>query len=106
MMDSADSSGSSSDDDSDALWALSRVKTDSTLSTTRGSMRGLQTAIQEGWLVQRARDMCSFTHDRYRQAAQAEAANLPEGTIAKMSFRVSRPLIHIAQFLTDHRSYS
>lgn len=51
-------------------------------------MRGLQIAIAEGWLVQRARDMCSFAHDRYRQAAEAEAMNLPSDLIAKMSFRV------------------
>ncbi len=51
-------------------------------------MRGLQIAIAEGWLVQRARDMCSFAHDRYRQAAEAEALNLPSDLIAKMSFRV------------------
>ena len=51
-------------------------------------MRGLQVAISEGWLVQRARDMCSFAHDRYRQAAEAEALSLPNDMIAKMSFRV------------------
>jgi len=51
-------------------------------------MRGLQIAISEGWLVQRARDMCSFAHDRYRQAAEAEALSLPDDLIAKMSFRV------------------
>jgi hypothetical protein len=32
--------------------------------------------------------MCSFAHDRYRLAAQAEAEALPEESIAKMSFRV------------------
>ncbi len=57
-------------------------------SATRRSMRGLQIAISEGWLVQRARDMCSFAHDRYRQAAGAEALSLPDDLIAKMSFRV------------------
>jgi len=51
-------------------------------------MRGLQVAISEGWLVQRARDMCSFAHDRYRQAAEAEALSLPNDLVAKMSFRV------------------
>lgn len=51
-------------------------------------MKGLQAAIGEGWLVQRARDMCSFSHDRYRQAAVAEAEKLPEEHFAKMSFRV------------------
>ncbi|PSS37161.1 hypothetical protein PHLCEN_2v1034 [Hermanssonia centrifuga] len=96
-MDWEDSSGSSSDDDTDGMWNIPKaVHTvgETALSTTRGSMRGLQHAIQEGWLVQRARDMCSFAHDRYRQAAQAEAANLPEGTIPKMSFRVILMMLH------------
>ena len=66
---------------------LSSMK-ESSLSTSRGSMRGLQVAIAEGWLVQRARDMCSFTHDKYLQAAVAEEQRLPEGIIASMSFRV------------------
>jgi len=57
-------------------------------SANRQSMRGLQIAIAEGWLVQRARDMCSFAHDRYRQAAEAEARSLSDDLIAKMSFRV------------------
>jgi hypothetical protein len=59
-------------------------------------MRGLQIAIAEGWLVQRARDMCSFAHDRYRQATEAEVLNLPSDLIAKMSFRVrtfGQPLV-------------
>jgi|ERR1700722_1695319 len=60
-----------------------------TPSTSRQSMRGLQVATTEGWLIQRARDMCSFAHDRYRQAAQTEADALPQETIAKMSFKVS-----------------
>lgn len=52
------------------------------------AMRALQLAVTEGWLITRARDMCSFAHDRYRQAVQAEAANLPPETISKMSLRV------------------
>lgn len=86
-----DDSGSSSDDDTDGLANVTKAVShlgETTLSTARGSMRGLQIAIQEGWLVQRARDMCSFAHDRYRQAAEAEALNLPDGSMAKMSFRV------------------
>jgi hypothetical protein len=91
MIDWEDTSGSSSEDEreeynlSKAVYSM-RSKMQ---SSGRESVRGLQIAIQEGWLVQRARDMCSFAHDRYRQAAEAEAASLPEGTIAKMSFRVS-----------------
>jgi hypothetical protein len=60
-----------------------------TPSTSRQSMRGLQVSTTEGWLIQRARDMCSFAHDRYRQAAQTEADALPQETIAQMSFKVS-----------------
>ncbi|GJE87861.1 histidine kinase [Phanerochaete sordida] len=94
-----DDSGSSSDDDTDGLSNVTRAVSqmgpnDASPSTTRGSMRGLQLAIHEGWLVQRARDMCSFAHDRYRQAAQAEAQALPEGSIAKMSFRIIMMMMH------------
>lgn len=88
MVDWEDSSGSSSEDDVDCMWSVPKASAETSLSTARGSMRGLQHAIQEGWLVQRARDMCSFAHDRYRQAAQAEAASLPDGSVPKMSFRV------------------
>jgi hypothetical protein len=57
-------------------------------NTGRESMRGLQIAIQEGWLIQRGRELCSFSHDRYHQAARdLGAADWP---IAKMSYRVSR----------------
>lgn len=91
MMDWEDSSGSSSDEDAGDIWNVSKAVNnmkETALSTTRGSMRGLQIAIQEGWLIQRGRDMCSFAHDRYRQASHAEAENLPEGAVSKMSFRV------------------
>lgn len=93
MMDWEDSSGSSgSDEESEDMWnihkAVSNIR-ETNSSGTRGSMRGLQMALAEGWLIQRARDMCSFAHDRYRQAAQAEAENLSQDTIAKMSFRVN-----------------
>lgn len=80
------SSGSELDDGSSSESTSANTEKSST--TTRRSMRGLQIAITEGWLVQRARDMCSFAHDRYRQAAEAEALNLPSDLIAKMSFRV------------------
>jgi len=68
------------------------------------AMRGLQLAVTEGWLITRARDMCSFAHDRYRQAAQAEAANLAPEAIAKMSFRVcgifySKPYLIVEQIV-------
>lgn len=85
MMDWEDSS----DDD---RWNISKVVStikDRDATVTRSSIRGLQMALIEGWLVQRARDMCSFAHDRYRQAAQACAEGLPDGSVASMSFRAS-----------------
>ncbi|KAL0950689.1 hypothetical protein HGRIS_007467 [Hohenbuehelia grisea] len=65
-----------------------------TISTTKSSIRGLQLALTDGWLIQRARDMCSFAHDRYRQAAQAEVENLPPSVIAKMSLRIILVMLH------------
>ncbi|OBZ79765.1 Peroxide stress-activated histidine kinase mak2 [Grifola frondosa] len=92
MMDWEDSSGSSgSEEEAEDMWNVSKAVTyirENALGTSRVSMRGLQTAIAEGWLVQRARDMCSFAHDRYRQAAQTEAETLSEESVQKMSFRV------------------
>ena len=89
--DSGESSGSGTEEEQKDMWNVSKAVSTLKESTTgtRRSIRGLQTAIMEGWLIQRARDMCSFSHDRYRQAAQAEAESQPEETIAKMSFRVS-----------------
>ena len=90
-MDDNPSGSSSSDHDTEDDLSSSRLVSTSrekSTTTTRRSMRGLQIAISEGWLVQRARDMCSFAHDRYRQAAEAEALSLPDDLIAKMSFRV------------------
>lgn len=111
MMDWEDSSGSSgSEDEVDDMWNLHKAVSnlrEATPGNARGSMRGLQLAITEGWLIQRARDMCSFAHDRYRQAAQTEAEGLPEAVIAKMSFRVSCPyfrllaLSNIADYFDD-----
>lgn len=90
--DSGESSSSGTEEEQRDMWnvskAVSTLKDNESSSTTRRSIRGLQTAIAEGWLVQRARDMCSFSHDRYRQAAQAEAERQPEESISKMSFRV------------------
>lgn len=108
MMDWEDSSGSSSDDDNgggggEDMWNVSKAVNnirETALGTAQGSMRGLQTAIQEGWLVQRGRDMCSFAHDRYRQAAQSEAVTMPGSTVQKMSFRV-RKQIHIRSSCTS-----
>lgn len=99
MMEWEDSSGSSGSEEDPEDWKLSKALSltrNSTQNGGRESMRGLQLAIQEGWLVQRARDMCSFTHDRYRQAVESEAASLPDGVVAKMSFRVRGLRINIA----------
>ena len=94
MMDWEDSSGSSgSDDEMDDMWNLHKAVTNlqqNGSNNARGSIRGLQLALAEGWLIQRARDMCSFAHDRYRQAARAEVDALPADSIEKMSFRVGR----------------
>ncbi|TDL28897.1 histidine kinase [Rickenella mellea] len=98
MIDWEDSGGSSgSEDESEDAWNLSKAVSnmkEASLSTSRGSMRGLQIAIAEGWLVQRARDVCIFAHDKYRQAAIVEAESLPEETLAKMSFRIVLMLLH------------
>ncbi|KAI0809255.1 histidine kinase [Irpex lacteus] len=104
MMDWEDSSGSSSDEDTDDWTIPKSVRSaENMTSTSRGSMRGLQMAIQEGWLVQRARDMCSFTHDRFRQAAQAEAASLPESVTSKMSFRIILMMLHENPDIYQHQ---
>jgi hypothetical protein len=89
MIEENSGSASSSDDDSDNNWTPQAISDgqDSTTTSPR-SVRGLQMATAEGWLIQRARDMCSFAHDRYRQAAQREAEMLPLEIIAKMSFKV------------------
>lgn len=110
--DSDESSGSGTEEEQrEDMWnvskAVSTLREKENSSGTRRSIRGLQTAIAEGWLIQRARDMCSFSHDRYRQAAQAEAESQPEETIAKMSFRVRLNLIacdrlHVDSPYVDH----
>lgn len=77
------SSGSEAEDDDD--WSVTEVashlkerdREKEKESSNRGSMKGMQVAIAEGWIVNRGRDECSFAHDRYRQAAEAEAANIP-----------------------------
>ncbi|KDQ54896.1 hypothetical protein JAAARDRAFT_196280 [Jaapia argillacea MUCL 33604] len=98
MMDWEDSSGSSgSEEEAEDSYNLSKAVSDmrdSNMGTSHGSMRGLQLAIQEGWLAQRGRDMCSFSHDRYRQAAEAEVEALPEGVRAKMAFRIVLMMLH------------
>ncbi|KAF9072703.1 dual-domain HisK/Mak2 protein kinase [Rhodocollybia butyracea] len=95
MMDWDESSGSSGSDEDDTFWNLRRnAESTSPNNISRASMRGMQMALVEGWLIQRARDMCSFAHDRYRQAVQAEANNLPEETRSKMSLRIILMMLH------------
>jgi hypothetical protein len=84
---SSDNSSAESDDISHLRKAASSLR-ESGSANTRASLRGLQIALSDGWLIQRARDMCSFAHDRYRQAVQAETEAMPEGVISKMSLRV------------------
>ncbi|KAI0761686.1 histidine kinase [Trametes elegans] len=96
--DDSGSSGSGTEEEHEDMWNVSKavhnLKEKENGPTTRRSIRGLQNAIAEGWLIQRARDMCSFAHDRYRQAAQAEAESQPQETIAKMSFRIILMMLH------------
>ncbi|KAH7104691.1 hypothetical protein BKA62DRAFT_693063 [Auriculariales sp. MPI-PUGE-AT-0066] len=56
--------------------------------TVKSSARGLHSATAEGWLVQRARDMCSWTHDRYKSAVLELAKTLPQTVVEGMSLRV------------------
>ncbi|KAJ7693555.1 dual-domain HisK/Mak2 protein kinase [Mycena rosella] len=93
LIDGEDSnSGSSGEEEGEERWSIARavsnVPDTAPMASASASMRGLQMAIDEGWIMQRARDMCSFAHDRYRQAAQADAASLSEDVVAKMSFRI------------------
>ncbi|VDC01932.1 unnamed protein product [Peniophora sp. CBMAI 1063] len=85
VMDKDDSSGSQSEED-ETDWDPRRTSKSDGMS--RASVNGLQTAIAEGWVIQRGREMCSFTHDAYRQAAEREADELPDGFVARMSFRI------------------
>jgi len=91
------SSGNEGDEEPVETWdfakALSTVNDES--ANIGKSIRGQQIAISEGWLVNRARDMCSFTHDRYRQAAQAELDTFPEEAVAKMSLKVGCPEVSL-----------
>lgn len=92
--DESNSSGSSGEEDGEERgWSIARavsnVPDTAPMGNASASMRGLQRAIDEGWIIQRARDMCSFAHDRYRQAAQADVASLSDDVFAKMNLRVN-----------------
>ena len=64
-------------------------------SYSKSSMWGLQQVLAQGWLVRRARDMCSFMHDRYRQAAIHMASQLPDIIVMKMCLRVAFQLMQV-----------
>lgn len=105
MIDWEDSSSPVGGEDEAGRWNLHKAVSslrETRPDNTHKSMRGLQLALTEGWLITRARDMCSFAHDRYRQAAQAEAECLPKEVIAKMSFRVSTLLTTSLLIQTIH----
>lgn len=70
---------------------------------SKPSMRGLQHALAQGWLVQRARDMCSFTHDRYRQAATHMAGQLPDIVVMRMCLRVAFSLMQVRRCLVSQQ---
>ncbi|KAF9056453.1 histidine kinase [Panaeolus papilionaceus] len=97
MMEWEDASGSTSEDEVEDMWGMHKAASnlrDVGSTNSHRSMRGLQVALAEGWLITRARDMCSFAHDRYRQAAQAEVENLTDESISKMSFRIVLMMLH------------
>ncbi|KAG9055946.1 hypothetical protein FS842_000718 [Serendipita sp. 407] len=60
---------------------------------TRPSLRGLQQVVAQGWIIQRARDMCSFTHDKYRQAATHMASQRPDVTVMRMCLKAATYLM-------------
>lgn len=93
------SSGNEGDEEPIETWDFAKALSNASEESANigKSTRGQQVAISEGWLVNRARDMCSFTHDRYRQAAQAELATFPEDAVAKMSLKVG--LFHVYHLL-------
>ncbi|EIW86383.1 dual-domain HisK Mak2 protein kinase [Coniophora puteana RWD-64-598 SS2] len=96
LMEWEDTSGSSSEEDSEDQWDFTKTVSmlKNRVPAARSAMRGLQAAVSEGWIIQRGRDLCSFAHDRYRHTAQLEAQRLPEPVVAKMSFRIVLMMLH------------
>lgn len=60
-----------------------------TVPKSIGPMKGMHLAMAEGWIVQRARDKCSFSHDRHRQAADAYRDSIPVEERNEMMLKVS-----------------
>lgn len=70
------SSGSEAEEDDD--WNVADVASHlKERESSRSSIKGMQTAISEGWIQTRGREHAIFSHDRYRAAAEAEVAKLP-----------------------------
>lgn len=88
VIDWGDSSGDVSEDDSDHPDAWD---TQNSLKA-KGSVKGLHAAIAEGWLNQRARERCSFVHDRFFHAAVGYRQSLPRQAQEKMALRVCASL--------------
>ncbi|KZT42789.1 hypothetical protein SISSUDRAFT_979545 [Sistotremastrum suecicum HHB10207 ss-3] len=79
MIDWEDSGSEESDPETSTLRDRIASKT---------SMKGLHVAMMEGWIQQRARDKCAFSHDRYRQAAVSYFEGLPSEVQEKMALRI------------------
>ena len=77
LVDSEETSGDDSEEDIGQRLRLSR-----------GSMNGLQTALAEGWIINKGRDLGAFTHDRYRQAAYNLGEHLQADEIQSMSLKI------------------
>ncbi|KAF7340087.1 Histidine kinase [Mycena venus] len=108
LMDGEDaSSGSSGEEEGEERsWSIARAVSNAPDTAPMGnasaSMRGLQKAIDEGWVIQRARDMCSFAHDRYRQAAQADIIGMMMNEIPVDVYRVAEHATHCLPLLREH----
>ena len=81
-------SSSSSSDSSEEEISTPTATTDK-LPLSRGSMNGLQTALAEGWIINKGRERAAFTHDRYRQAASDLGQDLPAEDVQAMALKVS-----------------
>ena len=90
---------SGSEDETDARLHI-HSPTNSALTFTRPSginqpTQGLQVALSESWIECRNREICSFTHDRYRDAVEIEIQSRPVEYIAKISLKVPTVLFSL-----------
>jgi hypothetical protein len=58
------------------------------ITANYGVIYGLQESIAAGWLVDRARETCSFAHDRYRHAVESEIEKMSKESTARISLKV------------------